>query len=357
MNKCDQGRRQSNLELLRIVAMMFIVFLHANYTSLGKVGIEEIESAPISSFIRVLLEVLCVGGVNIFIFISGWFGIRPSFKGAMSLIFQVLFFTVFVLAIFVGIDQHIDPIELKDVLMFRNLYWFMQPYLILYILAPVLNSFIANSKMSTIISCLGAFFIAQFYFGWIGNSSEFGQGQSTLSFIGLYLLARFLKLYAHSYLPNSIGKNLLLYLGISFVPIVIFYLSTFMWNGQHFGMLSYASPFIILASIFIFRAFTLVEINSSKVNYVAGSIFVVYLLHMHPLLGHHFFDLMRWGYEYLGGGGYILFVLGFTLILGVISVLLDKVRICIWQWICKVFGDKLFDKVGEKFERISIPLE
>ena len=82
-------KRESNIELLRIVAMLLVLFLHANYFSLGKVESIDIQSDLFGSFVKSFTEALCIICVNVFVLISGWFGIRPTLKGAMSLLFQV----------------------------------------------------------------------------------------------------------------------------------------------------------------------------------------------------------------------------------------------------------------------------
>lgn len=82
-------KRKSNIELCRIIAMLLVVLLHANYLSLGGVELNDVEVAPLDSFLKVLSEQLCIICVNVFILISGWFGIKANIKGAVSLLFQV----------------------------------------------------------------------------------------------------------------------------------------------------------------------------------------------------------------------------------------------------------------------------
>lgn len=39
-------KRKSNIELCRIIAMLLVVLLHANYLSLGGVELNDVEVAP-----------------------------------------------------------------------------------------------------------------------------------------------------------------------------------------------------------------------------------------------------------------------------------------------------------------------
>lgn len=330
---------------------MLVVFLHANYMSLGGVELKDIKAEPYSSFVRVVFELLSVVCVNLFILISGWFGIKPTIKGGLSFIYQVLFFAVPITIYFYLEGSIWDGSKALDGLFFRSAYWFPLSYLLLYVLSPALNSFVSEVNPKKFWSVLLTFFLVQSIYGWIGYGRDFNQGQSVISLIGLYLLARGLRLYPLKIMDVSITKSFLLYVGSLFIPLVIFYLSTLYWTGVHFGMLSYISPFVIVGSVYMFNAFTKMRFQSSLINYVASSVFSIYLLHHHPFVVKYFVEYMRWGYNYFGGAGYIVFVLLFTLALGIVSVLLDKVRIWSWKLVCSLFLDRLFSRTNSLLER------
>ena len=84
--------RESNIELLRNISMFMILVIHANFVSLPRIGIEELSSNTIPSVTRFFIESLGIVAVNVFVFISGWFGIRTRLKSVLSFIYQILFF-------------------------------------------------------------------------------------------------------------------------------------------------------------------------------------------------------------------------------------------------------------------------
>lgn len=100
--------RQSNFELLRLVAMFMIVLGHANQSSIGVVSREDIFSNPFDSFLRLFLQQFCTVSVNVFILISGWFGIRSTIKGFANMMFQVFFFSSIILigALMLHVEIH-----------------------------------------------------------------------------------------------------------------------------------------------------------------------------------------------------------------------------------------------------------
>ena len=79
-----QKTRNSNIELLRIIAMVMILGLHVNFLAIGQPSTQEIVSSPIQSFIRLFAEYACIVGVNVFVLISGWFGIHYKPKGIVQ---------------------------------------------------------------------------------------------------------------------------------------------------------------------------------------------------------------------------------------------------------------------------------
>lgn len=48
--------RESNFEAARILAMILVVLVHANYFSLGGIDRSDIITLPSSSFMRIFLE-------------------------------------------------------------------------------------------------------------------------------------------------------------------------------------------------------------------------------------------------------------------------------------------------------------
>lgn len=73
-----QHARESNFELLRIIAMFMVLVLHADFQALGEPTRADIISSPLTSSLKVFFEMASIVAVNVFVLISGWFGIRGS---------------------------------------------------------------------------------------------------------------------------------------------------------------------------------------------------------------------------------------------------------------------------------------
>lgn len=82
--------RNSSMELLRIVAMFLVMFTHANFLS-GAIPLPSEENVAYATMVF-FFQTLSAPCVDIFILISGYFGIRYSNFKLTSILFSVFFF-------------------------------------------------------------------------------------------------------------------------------------------------------------------------------------------------------------------------------------------------------------------------
>ena len=99
------AKRQSNFELLRIVAMFMIIALH--YLVKGNVAAPWSESRTLVNYTAWLVEAFCIVAVNCYVLLSGYFLVESEWKPgrALSLLFQVLFYSLAVPAAMLGIGM------------------------------------------------------------------------------------------------------------------------------------------------------------------------------------------------------------------------------------------------------------
>ena len=68
--------RDSNMELLRVVAMLLVCIVHANFRALPVPTHEEVFPNVSSSILRYFTESVSIICVNLFVLLSGWYGIK-----------------------------------------------------------------------------------------------------------------------------------------------------------------------------------------------------------------------------------------------------------------------------------------
>ena len=186
--------RLSNIELLRIIAMFMILMLHADFWLAGIPTGEYLHDSPAGAVTRIVVEMVAIVGVNVFILISGWFGIRPTVKRFTGFLFQIAFFSIGIwgICVLLGVEKSsIKAIACNLFLLTRG-HWFIKAYIALFFLAPILNAYVRQATLRQLGIFLIIFYAFQTIWGWT-NSAPFVQlGYSAFSFIGLYILASYL---------------------------------------------------------------------------------------------------------------------------------------------------------------------
>lgn len=338
-----KGPRQSNFELLRILAMFLVLVVHADFLSLGIPSDKNLISNPLNAFSRIFFQSLSIVCVNVFILISGWFGIKPSIKGICSFLFQCLYFYIGACIIhsFISGNQ-LSIYDLRTcILLTKSAGWFIISYLGLYVLSPILNEFLKLDK-ALIRKVLIGFYIFQSYF-WIGGSVSFlSDGYSTFSFIGLYLLGRYL------YLNKS---DVYKWGGIGYIiaVILISLLSVIITRGHiSLSVFAYDNPLIVAASAFLLLSFSNLRLGTIKwLNWISKSAFAVYLFHCNYYTLNYYTKYCLSIYKANSGIVYLLSIFAFMCLVFIIAILLDQPRKWIWNLISALFSTKKKREVVE----------
>lgn len=333
--------RQSNIELLRIVAMFMVLLVHADFYSIGAPSAADCTGNPMDAMSRVYFQAIGIACVNIFVGISGWFGIHPTAKGIGSFLFQCLFWIVgiYLVALSAGtVRLSIDG--LKECLLLTSSNWFIKAYVLLYILSPVMNTFAAQAPRQVFRNVLLSFFVFQSIYGWMfpDATAHIRDGYSTISFIGIYLLMRYIRMY----LPDMSRQDRhvdLKYMLIAPVGVTAAYcvppLMGINTTAGGFYWISYISPYTIALAAAVILSFSRLQLQNRFINRVAASSFAVFLAHYNTHTINHYTDCIRHLYNHCTIGGF--WVASFLLMAGIfaVAVAIDQVRIKLWEMLLK----------------------
>ena len=326
--------RDSNMELLRIIAMLGILAVHADFFALGIPSQQDCVNDRFVSLCRFIVESITIVSVNIFVLLSGWYGIHPKIKRIKEFIFQILFFNIlfFVFFSFTKPEATFSKQGLLSVLMLDKRFWFVKAYLMLYLLSPILNAFIDHSTKRQLYLLTVVFFIFQTLYGWLFTAvSWFNNGYSALSFVGLYLIARYFRLSGFNYM-NRFRAILLFILFVVANSILAYFLAINGRGGLIKLLYAYNSPFVIVASLVAFYFFTTLSFKSRIINALAISSFAAFLLHAN----HFFLDIIfvptikNW-FANLSLLSFSFYVTSFILCLFFAAIVIDKFRSYIYN--------------------------
>lgn len=339
MDNRSKKVRDSNMELLRLVAMLLVLVVHANFRALPVPGYTHVHANPSSAFLMFMTEAFSIYAVDLFVLLSGWYGIRFKGKRLAELGFQVLFFGIFA----IGVCAVFAPQELSHnvfnrlLLLGVNDYWFVKTYVALYLLSPVLNAFVEKASRREFALVLAAFFAFQFVYGWAFESTRWlVAGYSLPSFIGLYLLARFMRLHPLRVWQLSRWADLGIYLGVvATLTIAMFVIKQH--GGRGGALYFYICPLVILGAMHLLLFFSKFSFRNRWVNWLAVSAFAAYLTQSSSFIGGPFYDqiILNW-FNNEPRFQFILYCVSFVLAVFLGSILIDKLRILLWNGISRL---------------------
>lgn len=137
--------RQTNYELLRIVAMAMVVTLH--YLGKGELLTAAGEAWQLPDVIAWLLEAFCIVAVDVYVLISGYFLVDAKFKPGklLKLWAQIFFYSVGIPAVMILLgmipreDIYLERLLTWCFPILREHYWFATSYVVMYLFAPFLG--------------------------------------------------------------------------------------------------------------------------------------------------------------------------------------------------------------------------
>ncbi len=278
--------RDSNIELLRIVAMLGVIVLHFN----GGYGnaLELVNDGTINSYILQFLESLFIPAVNIFILVSGYFLCnsyeRPITK-ALYLIIQVMIFRVGVYLAGCVIEKSGFSIG-STLFALLPINYYVILYVVLYFISPYINLCLKRMSkkqrnimmvvtvllfsvwptlVDVIEEVIGQELAGLNTIGLEGDQS----GYTIVNFILLYLIGAYLKIEEIKW---SKLKSIFVIVGCAILlSLWQLVLPKTAWM--------YCNPLVILEAVAFFLLFKHISLKSNVVNVLSKGVFTCFLLH------------------------------------------------------------------------------
>ena len=353
-----EGKRNANMDLLRILSMMMVTMLHA----LGKSDLLLFmgRDLPVNGWIAWILEGLSICAVNVFMLLSGYFLIKSTFRWRRfwELIFQTFFYVLGSFLIFLLLGkisrgalsvydwlQYLFPIHMET-------YWFITAYVIIYLLLPLLTS----GVMAMTEKQLRYVILSLIVFECILKSvlpvklAIDTQGYSFFWYMIVFLLGAYFRLYGFRVIRTAAGGRVLYFAGAFLAVAEIFLLSQMnLHTGRLKEMLhvsmDYNHIFVLLSAIGLFAAF----LHAKPVGEKAGRLILrispyclgVYLLQENLPMRY---EWQNWfGLHGAMEEGVLLFLLrtvGAVLVMFVLGVTADALRAFLFRGVGKLFGGK-----------------
>ena len=317
--------RQSNIELCRIASIFLVLIVHSNFAYLGWPNTLED-----TTIYNLLLQGLSIIGVNVFILITGYFSTFPKKKSLINLFATIFFYGVLLL----GAVIYNGKFTFKSLFLISSSNWFILDYLGLLLLCPFLNSYVDNANKTNFKIALLSLLAYYIWFGYLpGFNTDFNHGYSILSFVIIYLIGRYIRLYGLNWIkhPACIFALCTVALGTMGYISLKYNIGMNSIRGSRWldtKVFCYNNPIVILSSVSFFMFFVNLKMNPSKfINHVSKSCLAILLIHTSPGVSpmlRTFFNKIT---EIPSNVLYILTYAGGVLVIFTICVLLDQIRL------------------------------
>lgn len=285
--------RNYGIDLLRIVAASYIIFIHA----IGQGGVlSNLQEGTLPYSIMWALQIVGNSGVDIFILISGYTSISKNERNdywskPILLWLEVLYYNVLIYLIWnLTHGLPVIPQELLKTFfpVTNTTYWYLSIFIGFSAVKPILDRGIREMDekhlKQVFVVLFMMFIIYPVFYGGFGIIDGF----SVIWFIVLYSLAAIAK-------KSRIGENL----STTDISAMMFGLLAITWLWKMYGftfsvlgktidnsiLLPYASPTIAgiaFLHILLFSRFNPSHNFSKLIQFAAPSAFAVYIMNTHP---------------------------------------------------------------------------
>lgn len=320
-------QRNSSIELLRIVSMAMVLMVHFVGATFGLPTSKQVFDLQSSALWKDALESLAIVGVDCFVLISGFFGIRATWRKLLDFSLWCLFASLLVYGC--RCIEHgglasgfVDSLMIYS----KTDLWFVQAYLALFIISPLLNAgFESLDDRKLLLMLLGLTFL-NVYLGWWQGGRINPTGYNEMQMIFLYFLGYCMRRKYERLRKFSIWIYLAVYLAASVATAILL-------------DFDYNTPFVLLAAMSLFMVFAKLPVfSSTAINWVSSSAFMVYLLHKNPYFWLKIRNTLK---ELNAGYDTVEFICLSALLFVAIyagCILIDKVRMPICRYIANKFA-------------------
>lgn len=346
-------KRNIGLDVLRILAMVMIVFQHVIGKGMFRFEINNGEFYKFILFIRTF----CIVAVNCFVLITGYFQVKSKFKlnKVVDIWLKVIFYSIsiyIVLLIFNQVDFNMKDTIKSFFPIITNEYWFVNCYLLLYILSPFINKMIYQLSKKDLKKLIIFLLIVFCLFPSILPSAfvlDTTRGYGIIWFVILYLTGAYIRLHMKSSFQNK--KNLILFFIINCLSFCLVLAIQCICDSIHVSDISerlynYNFIFVFLASLFLFLYFKNINIKNNKlINLVfklSPLVFGVYIIHEQVVLrGTLYLNILNLDCLWNNPLQFVIIPL-ITIVIFLVCILIEKITQGTIQNVIKIKFKKIY---------------
>ena len=297
-------KRNSSFELLRIIMMIQIIFLHV----CDKGGYDEIAKILGGNHLRLeyALWYLCRCPVYIFFILTGYFLIKKEMnfedikKRILKIYIPMYFYTLIipvVMVLFKMCDFNDINIGKSLTPFFSKEWYFLTGYIVIIILSPYLNKLSKSLSQKEYKTLLGILIFIFCIWVPLANLKPFSNfigtglvisnqnGKSLYDYIFMYLLGGYLSMYSSQNEKPKL-KYLLIFVMCAMCQCIIgkFYYPYIKISGYNDNL------FAVIQCICLILFFKDLNFKSKIINYISSFTLEIYIIHEHYIFKYYMWN-------------------------------------------------------------------
>lgn len=297
MQTNEKPKRNTGLDLLRLISMFMIVMLHL--LSRGGALWDTVQYSPLW-FISWAIEALCFCATNCFFLISGYFLSESSgfkWKRVLDLLIHVWAYSIVIFFIVLACGFHPTKLQILNSFLpfYSKAYWFINAYILLYILHPFINRLLKSlgqKEYKRLLLILFIFFsLAQSITPRAAWTMDESLGYGIIWSVCLYIFAAYFRRFGipeKASAPGCFAGYIICATAVTASRAALMAILEHFKKDTSYAEIWYAynSVPVFAASLFLFFIFLDLDIKkgSSAVSSLAGASLGVYLIHEQPFL-------------------------------------------------------------------------
>ena len=362
----DVKTRDTNMELLRIVAMFMVVTLHC----IGHGDFLNDTSVSLENYILLrLLDSLSQIANALFLMTTGYYMINKKFnlKRILDLWGKTIFYSFIIWIVCVLLGRETQVLKSLFPVTIGN-YWFISAYISLYFLIPIINILLNKLTKSQFKYGLIVLIIMFGIIRVVSNPSAIYSG-AIMPVIIIYSIGAYIRKFVEVKHKNKyIIKYILLtiifaliymilqiYQGITTYAIVYYRIYLILT-----GLREYNCIILIAMAICVFMKFVTIKIKSNFANqtisFIAPSMFSIYIIHEN-------ININDWLWKSLGIINYadsclmVPYILLMVLVVFIACLLIDLLRRGVYSLLKKIsFVNRLVSIINEKIDKLNMKI-
>ena len=280
------SERNYGIDLLKIVAMLFICMLHV--CNQGGV-VASSKTYPDNYNMVMFLKALTYGALDMYAIISGYVGYNKKFKLSrpLRIWIELICYTLLSTHLITVFSPEILPENAWFKSFFPVMtreYWYMTAYFGMVILMPFLNAAIQKASMKIMSVSLAGVLLFYCALPNIMDVSVFGLGggYSTLWLCVLYLVGGYLAKLKKK--PHPL---------LSFGMFILMVLFTWLLKLKEYpSAFDYTAPTVMLGAVFMVLTFSQIKIKPRPlqkiISFVVPSTLGIFIIHVHTFFWDNF---------------------------------------------------------------------